>query len=292
MNPVPNATPLPTERFLVFDCKRDACLGVVATPVDARAVSDIGVVIIVGGPQYRAGSHRHFALLARALARAGIPVLRFDYRGMGDSEGEVRTFEAVDDDLAAAINALQRETGVARIVLWGLCDAASAALMYAPRDSRIAGVVALNPWARSPQGEASTRLKHYYLRRFVSRAFWHKLLSGNLDVRGGADGFVGAVRGATGESSQIGATAYLQRMQEGWSRFQRPVLFMLSGRDLTAREFEGWVAGDGKRVDLRRGQHSEVCLFPDADHTFSSRVWRDAVTERTIEWIGRISPRC
>ncbi|KAB8057318.1 hydrolase 1, exosortase A system-associated, partial [Janthinobacterium violaceinigrum] len=44
-----------------------------------------GVLIVTGGPQYRVGSHRQFVLLARALAAQGVPVLRFDLRGMGDS---------------------------------------------------------------------------------------------------------------------------------------------------------------------------------------------------------------
>ena len=48
---------------------------------------------MVGGPQYRVGSHRQFTLMARAFAAAGYPVLRFDYRGIGDSEGESRGFE-------------------------------------------------------------------------------------------------------------------------------------------------------------------------------------------------------
>jgi hypothetical protein len=46
------------------------------------------VVIIVVGPQYRAGLHRQFVSLARTLSTAGFLVLRYDYRGMGDSDGE------------------------------------------------------------------------------------------------------------------------------------------------------------------------------------------------------------
>ena len=42
-----------------------------------------GMLIVVGGPQYRAGSHRQFTLLARDVAATGVPTMRFDYRGMG-----------------------------------------------------------------------------------------------------------------------------------------------------------------------------------------------------------------
>ena len=57
--------------------------------------------------------------------------MRFDFRGMGDSTGELRDFEEVNEDIGAAINAFQAHCPqLERIVLWGLCDAASASLLY------------------------------------------------------------------------------------------------------------------------------------------------------------------
>ena len=84
-----------TEEAVTFPCEGQALVGVLAKP---ESPQDIGVVVIVGGPQYRAGSHRQFVLLSRALAVAGFAVLRFDYRGMGDSEGEQRDFESASVD--------------------------------------------------------------------------------------------------------------------------------------------------------------------------------------------------
>ena len=117
------------ERFVTFACEADTCVGVLSTPRHVPRPPPIGVVIVVGGPQYRVGSHRQFALLGRALATAGIPALRFDYRGMGDSEGDARTFECVDRDIGCAIDALVHATGATGVVLWGLCDGASASMM-------------------------------------------------------------------------------------------------------------------------------------------------------------------
>jgi uncharacterized protein len=276
------------ERFITFQCKDTPCLGVLSMP--AQAALRIGVVIVVGGPQYRVGSHRQFVELARGLAVSGVVALRFDYRGMGDSAGDARTFESVDDDLRAAVDALVAQGGVERVVLWGLCDGASACFMYAWRDPRVAGIVALNPWARSVRGEASARLRHYYMQRLRSREFWRKLMSGRFDPRASAGSLVANVRNAAGPGSTPSAAgSFLQRMEEGWRRFRRPALLVLSGNDLTAREFEAWVAGDRRRRTLMNDALAEVSSLAGADHTLSDRASREAVARATVEWISRLS---
>ena len=142
------------EEAVVFECEGESLVGVLSLPA---APATRGVLIVVGGPQYRVGSHRQFTLLARHLAAHGIPSLRFDYRGMGDSSGAVRSFEAVDADIRRAIDIFyERVSGLESVVIWGLCDAASAALFYAHRDARVGGLVLLNPWVRTPEGMART----------------------------------------------------------------------------------------------------------------------------------------
>jgi uncharacterized protein len=278
------------ERFLVLDCAGEQCVAVYSPPeVGGSSRSDLGVVIIVGGPQYRVGSHRQFVLLARDLARSGIPVIRFDYRGMGDSDGESRTFESIDQDIGIAVTALTRESGVARVVLWGLCDGASAALMYAAGDQRIVGIVAVNPWARTPQVEARTRLRHYYLRRITSAEFWRKALVLRLDIKRGGGDLLGALKTAPLGATSLAGSPYLQRMHEGWRRYGGSVLFVLSGNDYTAREFETWVQAEADLGEMLRRSQSEVRRVPNADHTFSTRAWSDTLCQATIEWLRKLS---
>ena len=276
------------ERFATFECGDDTCIGIVASNADVASRADIGVVIVVGGPQYRVGSHRQFVTLARALAASGVPALRFDYRGMGDSAGECRNFEHVDTDIGAAIASLQLETGVARVVLWGLCDGASAALMYAAADPRVAGIVLSNPWARSEQIAAATQVRHYYFRRMMSGDFWRKMLRGDIGVRRSVQELAGAVRGALRDRSGTESIHYLQRMHDGLARFRGPVLCVLSGNDFTAREFEAWSDQQPQRKALFTRPGVEVYRSDAADHTFSDAPSRDAVTTKTIEWITRL----
>jgi uncharacterized protein len=267
---------------LSFDCEGAKLFGVLTQP-DAPART--GVLIVVGGPQYRVGSHRQFVHLARTIGAAGLPCLRFDYRGMGDSEGTPRNFEGVDADIEAAVDALQRASGIDRVVLWGLCDGATAALLYAHRDARIAGIVAVNPWAKSSVGEASVRLRHYYLRRLGSAQFWRKLISGDVSVRASASGAVESVRSVLGRSRPAIENDYLTRLHDNLVNGRHPLLLILSGEDLTAREFDRWLQLDRERRTLEKQPRVEVDRIDAADHTFSNEAARRQLEDKTIDWI-------
>lgn len=74
--------------------------------------------------------------LADRLSDRGMPVLRFDYRGTGDSEGADGAsdqFETAVDDVCAAIARLRDETGVTQVTLCGLRLGAAFALAAAGR---------------------------------------------------------------------------------------------------------------------------------------------------------------
>ena len=163
------------EKAVTFGCEGEDLVGIACLPDSSQGpATKTGVIIIVGGPQYRVGSHRQFVLLARALATAGIPVLRFDYRGMGDSAGDLHNFENVNNDIAKAIEALAVSApNVGKVILWGLCDGASAALIYTHQmaDSRVAGLALLNPWVRSDASLAKTQVKHYYTQQLRQKEF-------------------------------------------------------------------------------------------------------------------------
>jgi exosortase A-associated hydrolase 1 len=282
----------PDERVLDFSCEGKALVGILsASPLRAER----GLLIVVGGPQYRVGSHRQFALLARRLAASGIPALRFDYRGMGDSDGEARTFERVDADIRCAIDALCAAVpGVKEVVIWGLCDAASAAMMYASEDARVKGLVLLNPWVRSQQGLARVHLRHYYLARLLQPALWQKVIRGDFGFREAGAGFLGAISNALGRrrtdagESTRGEAPFQKRMEEGLRRFRGKVLLILSGNDLTAQEFKDFVAGSAPWGRLLESDRVTRYDLLEANHTFARRDWRNQVERWTETWIGAL----
>lgn len=275
------------ESAFLFPCEGDELVGIVAVP--AGDCSETGVLVIVGGPQYRVGSHRQFVLLARDLAARGHPCMRFDYRGMGDASGEARTFESVGDDIRAAIDAfVTRPRAPRRVVLWGLCDAATAASFYASGDPRVAGLVLLNPWVRTEAGEAGTYLRHYYLRRLRDPAFWKKLVGGGVAVAGALAGFATAARRTRGGTVEHKGQALPERVAHALVDAEKPFVVVLSGRDYVAREFER-AAASGGPWDRLPAARNPVRLF-SADHTFSSAAYRNAVAEMTARWLATLEP--
>jgi exosortase A-associated hydrolase 1 len=278
------------EKAYTYSVAEDKVLGVIAMPERSNAT---GVIIVVGGPQYRLGCHRQFLLLSRALARAGYPVMRFDYRGMGDSTGDLRNFEVINEDIGAAIDTfLARCPQVERVVLWGLCDGASSSLLYwdEMRDVRIAGMVLLNPWVRSVTSLAKTQIKHYYGQRLFQANFWHKLLTGKLGIGRALGGLIGSVKNArqkSGGSGQNSVLPFHKKMARGLASFPGQVLILLSGNDYTAKEFTESVRGDPiwecclKRPNVTQNE------IPEADHTFSSAEWRGQVEKITLQWLDK-----
>lgn len=277
-----------TESVKTFNCEGDDLLGLLHLPdTDPR---QLGVVIVVGGPQYRVGSHRQFVILARRLAIAGHAVLRFDYRGMGDSQGEKRNFESIDADIRSAVDALIREaTFVKRVALVGLCDAASAAVLYPSSDRRVSDLVLMNPWVRTEGGAAKAILENYYGQRFLQPAFWRKVLTGGFNPLSSLRDLGRNVFRTY--ASRPASDSYIDRMTSAIDRDNRPALLLLSGRDLTAREFEAFAAETPAWRKWLSRSNTRIVNLPEADHTLTGRLVQAKADEEILAWLDRAERR-
>ena len=279
-----------TEEPLCFECCGCTLVGALTR---SHNEPHLGVVIVVGGPQYRAGSHRQFVSLARDLAQAGVAALRFDLRGMGDSEGERAHFESTHDDLRAAVDALCNAVpSVDDVVLWGLCDGASASALYAASDARVKGLALFNPWVRTEAGAARAIVNEYYGRRFLDPAFWRKLVRGRVRIGNAVLGAWTALRKARrGPTSPEAHHADLPgRIAAGVVRHGSRTLVVLSEHDLVAGEFRVAAASHREMAAALAQPHVQRRELAGADHTFSTEPARVAATEATLAWLRRCFP--
>lgn len=278
------------EQVLVVASAAARMLGIVSLPAPGTPLQGTGMVIVTGGAQYRTGSHRQFVQLARTLAAAGFPVLRFDLAGMGDSLGETASFEDCTPHIAAALEALLKHVAqIRQVALLGLCDGASASLLYlqATQDPRISGIALLNPWVRTEEGLARTHVRHYYRDRLLQPAFWRKLLQGRIGWR--------ALRGLTGNVRRMhqqpaAQPDFVARMAQGLQSFSGAVLLLLSERDLTATEFMELAHAHPAWRHLLRSPAVNWCEIQGADHTFSSPAAQQQLEAQTLAWLQAITP--
>lgn len=282
---------------VVFACQGEELSGVLHR---GNLASTVGIVIVVaGGPQYRAGAHRQFVMLARMFAGRGYPVLRFDLRGMGDSSGEYLGFENSRPDIRAAVDELQCLTpSVKRVMLFGECESATGILFYAYQDPRVHKVALANPWVRTDEGRAEVILKHYYRDRLTSRKFWVDMLSGRLHAGRAIVSFAQVLKtflmGRKSLRAGVAATArddldglpLVAKTAEGLRRFEGRTLLLMSGCDYIAREFDDVTKSSEAWADLLESPRVQRVDIADADHTFSRVEWKLQAHDALVRWLA------
>jgi alpha-beta hydrolase superfamily lysophospholipase len=102
-------------------------------------------------------AHRTLRHLAERLAASGLPALRFDYHGTGDSSGQSREparIAAWVGDIRSAVRELRERSGAARVALFGVRFGASLATLAAAGEKDVDALVL---WAPVVSGRARVR---------------------------------------------------------------------------------------------------------------------------------------
>ncbi|GAK32248.1 exosortase A system-associated hydrolase 1 [alpha proteobacterium Q-1] len=271
----------------ILACQGQRLIAISHRPPDAP--SAIGLIIVVGGPQYRVGAHRSFVTMARDLSDHGVPVLRFDCRGMGDSEGENPGFEALDDDIHLAIDwFFDHQPALQSVVLCGLCDGASAAAFHAHRDARISGLILMNPWVRTESSHETALIKHYYAKRLFHRDFWSRLIRGQVNLGEFPALLYKKLRGLMGTSAGYQSQDDLplpERLVGALAAFSGRIMLVKSGHDLVAREFEKEAESLKLWQSAIKGPKLTSLHLPQSDHTFSEPGALDDLIAHIKGWM-------
>lgn len=282
-----------TETPVVFEVEGSPVLGILHAP---QQLAQVGMIMIAaGGPQYHVGCCRQLLTWARHFADDGVAVLRFDYRGMGDSGGEYRGFEFIDADLRAAVDQLLGEQPqLESVVMWGGCSAASAILMYAWQDPRVSGWIISNPWLMEPQNQARSLLKHHYAKRLVDPAFWRAVFTGGVRIGSAVKGLVETIiarlrtsrpsQNDDGEQGGVTQRPLSERMLVGLQSFQGKGLLLGSG-GIVGEEFEEQLRASAAWAKAAARTNYQRLVLEKAGHTFADKLSQDMVYEATQQWL-------
>lgn len=253
-----------SREHFVFPCEGASVVGT----LDA-APGSTALLLVSGGNEVRAGAWNGQAQFAARVAEHGFPVLRFDRRGIGDSEGVNGGFRSSANDIAAARAALLAQCPqVKRIAGLGNCDAASA-LMLA-KGAGLDALVLSNPWTIEDEAEEAPAavVRDHYRRRLADPAAIRRLLTGKVSLLKLARSLVAAARPKPAAPAGLAA-----EIAQGIAGFEGPVRILVAGRDRTGLAFlSHWNKAD---------QRLRTCA--DASHSYVEPAAREWLMEQVLE---------
>lgn len=254
-----------SRRFVTFDCAGDTLVG----SLD-EAPGSSALLLVTGGNELRSGAWSGQARFAARIAAAGYPVLRFDRRGTGDSEGENSEFQCSGNDIAAALAILRKECPqVVRVVAMGNCDAASALLLA--DGAGCDALILSNPWTYDADdgdaAPASDEVRRHYRQRLADPAAIRRLITGKVSLAGLMRSLVSALRPPPPPSSLV------EDMKAGLARFGGPVTWLVAERDRTGQAF---LAAWGT-------PSSETAICPGATHSYVEPEAQDWLVQQAVD---------
>ncbi|MFQ6097910.1 MAG: alpha/beta fold hydrolase [Armatimonadota bacterium] len=279
---------------VTFTSRGSKLFGMLHRP-DSVGPDAIGAILLHGWSGNRRGPHDMLVAAAAACCVRGMPALRFDFRGRGDSEGAL--FEAnlatMIEDTECAARMIREMTGVKRLALIGICSGCEVAIGAAPL---IPQVQALALWSAPmvAASRAATRRRKQlanlaeYGRKLFRAETWRKAFTGRLNV----DLIKRAVtgKGGAGESpGEDGERAAPQPdipWRERFAACPRHVLFIYGGNDPVTPDAEAHY----RRMSQRDGHDARFHRVSGANHSFFSLDWKREVIEVTLDWLRELQP--
>lgn len=282
--------------------------GIVHEP--ARA-SDAAIILLSPGIKNRVAPHRLYNTMAAAFVEQGYWVLRFDFYGLGDSEGMIDERYLADlygsiqvgryvEDTWVAMDWMRAELGVRRFVLGGLCGGAITGVLAAPARDDVVGILALGlpvmldgtkvDKHRYMTAGQLDRVRSKYLRKLLDPGSWLRLLRMQSDFRLLFRSVMGKRRPAAsgsapadpGNTNTLFPPAMLELLARGC-----PVLLLFSEMDRLWWEFEEKFLHHHRAAFERHAHLAELGVVSGANHVFTLEEWQQDMLERCGSWLQR-----
>jgi hypothetical protein len=282
------------------------------------------VVLFSPGAKMRVGPGRLYVPLTEMLNTLGYVVLRCDFYGLGDSEGELDETLLVDvysniqvgryvADGQVALEWLRRELGATRFIVGGLCGGALTGLLVAEREPSIEALLSIGMTVTLDSDSAMpskylTKFELLHLRQgYIAKLFnpraWLRLLTFRSDfgviVRSMLAGFArkqGPAEAATPASTPTLSAEQLANVNPlfptAWFAF-----LGRGGKALMVFSEKDRMLGDWREkfVDLYPAQVRQFApqvvehVVMGANHVLSERRWQEEMHDVARRWLGALS---
>lgn len=208
-------------------------------------------------------------------------------------------YKFAGSSIFAAIDFLYKEIPLIKdVTLWSLCDGATASAAFAPQEQhRISGMILCNPYLHSAAGQAQSIIKHYYAKRILEKDFWQKAMALRLNLRDSLVSFGGLVKQSQSSNGRAAAALHPDEyaseihpdeLVSGLVSFRRPIRFLLSTADLTARQFHDFCKRQKKLQKAFKARRYTIDFVDAADHTFSNSQSKRLLFLKTLQALDSI----
>jgi pimeloyl-ACP methyl ester carboxylesterase len=266
--------------------KQHSLVGIMTRAVTGAPSRNPTVVILNTGIVHRVGHHRMFVTLARALAGQGFNVLRFDFAGIGDSEPRTDSVSPLDSSLAdldEVLDWLERERGISRVIMVGLCSGADHAILYGHSDPRVVALVLMDPSI-----PATARFyAQYILRRLISLRSYVSVALGRsgllrLWTSQLFHGLGSTVNMRPASLEDLRFHNYLKQSYRNAIDNDVRILAVFTGE--TTRQTYREQMLDAF-PDIAFGDRLKLEFFPGTDHVFTSEKHRKRLFDLILTWM-------
>ncbi len=270
------------EKPYTFENKGQKLYGILHGPETPRSTA---VIFLHGWGTYRIGPHRIFVEAARRFASDGFTCVRFDFRGRGESEGDLAGTALLDmiDDAKVAAKETRKLQGVSRIVLLGLCSGGEVAVGAAASNPDVDGLVLLSTPLLGRQASAgrseevrktANSAKSYWQKLFLP-ATWKKIFEFRVNY-----GVIFKILFGHLGKKQAGKKMKEAELLEEFNEFKGPCIFIYGDKDPDAAASES-----SYRKTCAKNLKASFKTIKDANHNFYSAESSQELIGCVSEWL-------
>jgi pimeloyl-ACP methyl ester carboxylesterase len=269
-------------------------IGTLCLPEGLPLAAQFGVILFNAGVVHRVGPHRINVRLARMLVQKGIPSIRFDLAGLGDSArpGADHSFETqAVMDVRCAIDELGAVTKLKQFALFGFCSGASHSYETALADTRVAGILLydayLYPTFKQKWNRFQMRAKQDGIPRAIARVIQNGVEEGvkhlTTKFRPGGGAFVSNVSNIAYPPKSEIASGIKKLLDRGTE-----VCVMQAGGSFYTYNYAQQFNDAIKRFGIS-GRVKSI-FFPDMDHVATSIKEQHEFMREIVRWILALKP--
>lgn len=242
---------------LSIESSGEEVLGVLQTPEEP--CNKPLVIFLHGWTGERTGPNRTFVKASRRIIEEGYPVLRFDFRGSGDSDGslEEQTITGMLKDLDSVIDRLsgREDINCSEIALIGHSMGGYVSLLHTARDNRVETVILWMGRAYDTEKAHGEPWKKEIERRGFYISNGHKFT----------------------EKYYKDGKSYSS--EDAMEKIDVPTGLIYGGFD------EKVPPAEGQYAKSHLGEKAELEIIETLDHLIRGEYNQEAVIDQTVEWL-------